>query len=194
MSTFVAVVYELFSLGIPLLVRRGDCGINKKSRSHRSAADRGRSPRKPDRAQPSTEAVAHTQCFNTHSETSLVIDHPVRAFSERDHFLMARPPLLCKEGNMPLSSFTASIPPLQIVHGPYEIYIWLLPLVVDFIFSRQVGIDPFQDDLCNVQVVRTQHHHMGCTCQIQLSNNPMTIVGHLYAAVSGRFYLRHGRS
>src|SRR2546430_11931936 len=61
MSTFVAVVYELFSLGIPLLVRRGDCGINKKSRSHRSAADRGRSPRKPDRAQPSTEAVAHTQ-------------------------------------------------------------------------------------------------------------------------------------
>src|SRR5438067_4286003 len=35
--------------------------------------------------------------------------------------------------------------------------------------------------------------HVGMSderCQIQLSNNPMTIVGHLYAAVSGRFYLR----
>src|SRR5437016_5830033 len=49
---------------IPLLCKGGGgCGINKKSRSHRSAADRGRSPRKPDRAQPSTEAVAHTQMF-----------------------------------------------------------------------------------------------------------------------------------
>src|SRR5437879_13259233 len=48
---------------------------NKKSRSHRSAADGGRSPRKPDAkrkrdsaqpqesAQPSTKAVAHTQMF-----------------------------------------------------------------------------------------------------------------------------------
>src|SRR3989449_7833759 len=33
---------------IPLLVRRGGCGINKKSRSHRSAAD---------------GVVAHTQMF-----------------------------------------------------------------------------------------------------------------------------------
>ena len=41
------------------------------------------------------------KCFKTHSETSLASDHPVRAFSERDHFLMARPPLLCKQGNMP---------------------------------------------------------------------------------------------
>jgi len=41
------------------------------------------------------------KCFKTHSETSLASDHPVRAFSERDHFLMARPPLLGKEGNMP---------------------------------------------------------------------------------------------
>src|SRR6266403_597075 len=32
----------------PSLQRRGGCGINKKSRSHRSAADGGRSPRKPD--------------------------------------------------------------------------------------------------------------------------------------------------
>src|SRR6266403_5973031 len=41
------------------------------------------------------------KCFKTYSETSLASDHPVRAGSERDHFLMARPPLLCKEGNMP---------------------------------------------------------------------------------------------
>src|SRR5207245_8727805 len=34
------------------------------------------------------------KCFKTHSETSLASDHPVRAFSEGDHFLMARPPLL----------------------------------------------------------------------------------------------------
>src|SRR2546425_89084 len=67
-------------------------------RSHRSAADGGRSPRKPDRAQPSIEAVNHTLRFKTHSERSLVIDHPGRAFSERDHLFMARPPLLAKEG------------------------------------------------------------------------------------------------
>src|SRR6266446_7983166 len=124
MSMFVAVVYELFSLGIPLLVRRGGCGINKKSRSHRSAADGGRSPRKPDRAQPSTEVVAHTQTFQKcipkrHPRATT----PSAPFRNGTMFLMARPPLLCKEGNMPLSSFTASLPPLQIVHGPYEIYI-----------------------------------------------------------------------
>src|SRR6266571_9338463 len=33
-------------------------------------------------------------------ETSLVSDHPVRAVSEWDHFLMARTPLLHKEGKM----------------------------------------------------------------------------------------------
>src|SRR5437660_1108214 len=54
---------ELQASTFPSLQRRGGCGINKKSRSHRSAADGGRSPRKPDRAQPSTEAVAHTQMF-----------------------------------------------------------------------------------------------------------------------------------
>ena len=27
-----------------------------------------------------------------------MIDHPVRAFSEREHLFTARPPLLCKEG------------------------------------------------------------------------------------------------
>ena len=53
---------------------------------------------------PQTGLVAHTLCFKTRSETSLVSDHPVRAFSERDHFFMARPPLLKRpqeEGNVP---------------------------------------------------------------------------------------------
>src|SRR5256885_16470934 len=71
---------------IPLLVR-GGCGFNKKLRSRRS------------RRRPGWSLTS--KCFKTHSETSLASDHPVRAFAERDHFLMARPPLLCKEGNMP---------------------------------------------------------------------------------------------
>src|SRR6266478_539468 len=55
---------------IPLLLRRGGCGINKKSRSHRIAAD---------------GVVAHTQMFQN-------------AFR---NVTRERPPLLCKEGNMP---------------------------------------------------------------------------------------------
>src|SRR6266481_4693209 len=41
-----------------------------------------------------TRNVADCQC-----ETLSVSDYPVRAFSERELLLMARPPLLCKEGN-----------------------------------------------------------------------------------------------
>ena len=63
----------------PSLPRRGGCGINKKSRSHRRAAD---------------GVVNHTTRLRTHCETELVIDHPVRAFSEGDHFFdgAATPP------------------------------------------------------------------------------------------------------
>ena len=84
---------------IPLLVRRGGCGINKKSRSHRSAADGWSLTRK---------------CFKTHSEPSLASGRPVRAFSERDYFFdgAATPPLQGGEYAR-LNSFTASIPPLQ---------------------------------------------------------------------------------
>src|SRR5437016_14398771 len=63
-------VRESFSLGaFPSLARRGGCGINKKSQSHRSAAD---------------GVVAHTQMFQKcipkrHSAS----DHPVRAFNEK---------------------------------------------------------------------------------------------------------------
>ena len=134
---FVAVVYELFSLGIPLLVRRG----------------------------------VHSQPFYRRYRSFM--DHMKFTFG---YFLSLR----------------------------------------TLLFPVTLASTHFQDDVCNVQVVRTQHHHVGCTiedrvaqlvelnilrlcgpderCQIQLSNNPMTIVGHLYAAVSGRFYLRHGRS
>src|SRR5881227_3661675 len=74
------------SVRIPLLVRRDGCGIIKS----REATEA-----------PQTGWSLTRKCFKTHSETSLASDHPVRAFSERDHFLMARPPLLGKEGNMP---------------------------------------------------------------------------------------------
>src|SRR5207249_9316922 len=65
----------------PSLQRRGGCGINKKSRSHRSAAD---------------GVVSSAKCLGLRFRRT---DHPVRAFSEGDHFFAARPPLLCKEGN-----------------------------------------------------------------------------------------------
>jgi len=42
-----------------------------------------------------------------------VSDHPVRASLERDHFLMARPPLLTRRGMSPterfVNSFTGSV-------------------------------------------------------------------------------------
>ena len=60
------------------LQRRGGCGINKKSRSHRSAAD---------------GVVAHKPRY-------LRATTPSAQFLERNHFLMARTPLLRKEGNM----------------------------------------------------------------------------------------------
>src|SRR5947209_2667841 len=61
----------LQSRAFPSLKRRGGCGINQKSRSHRRAAD---------------GVVAHKPCFKTHSETYLVSDHPVRAVFETGPF------------------------------------------------------------------------------------------------------------
>ena len=77
-------VNELCASPFPSLQRRGGCGINQKSRSHPGAAD---------------GVVAYRMRFGMHLEAGCVSDHPVRASLERDHFLMARPPLLCKEGN-----------------------------------------------------------------------------------------------
>ena len=47
------------------------------------------------------------KCLKTHSETSLASDHPVRAFSERDHFFdgAPTPPLQGRE-HARLNSFT----------------------------------------------------------------------------------------
>src|SRR5437763_1584569 len=69
----------------PSLQRRGGCGINRKSRSHRSAAD---------------GVVNHTTCLRMHAKHSLCSTTPARANSERDHFFMARPPLLGKGTNI----------------------------------------------------------------------------------------------
>src|SRR3989442_8482029 len=79
--------YQTVQCGrIPLLVRRGGCGINKKARSHRSAAD---------------GVVAHKSHFRMRFERWCLSDHPVRAFSERDLFSCgaATPPH--EEGNVP---------------------------------------------------------------------------------------------
>jgi len=107
---------------IPLLLRRGGCGINKKSRSHRSAADRGRSPRKPDakrkrdsaqpqeRAQPSTKAVAHTQMFQN-AIRNVTRERPPRPrlFGTGPFFGGAATPPLQGGEYAHLKSFTASM-------------------------------------------------------------------------------------
>src|SRR5947208_10735441 len=73
---------------------RGGCAIKKMSRSNLSSRRRGGAKRKPDRAQPQEK---FGEIFRP--EGSSRTDHPVRALSNGAIFLMARPPLLCKEGN-----------------------------------------------------------------------------------------------
>ena len=92
------------------LVRRGGCGINKKSRSHRSAADGGRSPRKPDRAQPSTKIVAHTQMFQN-AIRNVTRERPPRPrlFGTGPFFGGAATPPLQGGEYAHLKSFTASM-------------------------------------------------------------------------------------
>ena len=74
-------------------MRRGGRDIKKMPRSLLVGADGGRSPRKPDRAQPSTKVVADT-------ETLLVSDHPVcgAKVGFAEIFLMPQPPLLTRRG------------------------------------------------------------------------------------------------
>src|SRR6266404_8177209 len=50
-------------MGHNRLPEEGGCASKKMSRSLRSGADGGRSPRKPDRAQPSRNVVAHKPCL-----------------------------------------------------------------------------------------------------------------------------------
>jgi hypothetical protein len=66
----------------PSLKRRGGCGINQKSRSHRSAAD-------------GVVSSAKSSGLKVPAELTT----PPAPFLERVHFLMARSPLLFKEGN-----------------------------------------------------------------------------------------------
>jgi ABC-type nitrate/sulfonate/bicarbonate transport system substrate-binding protein len=75
------------------LVRRGGRDIKKMPRSLLIGAAGGQSPRKPDRAQPLTKVVAHT-------ETWLVSDHPVcgAKVGFAEIFLMPQPPLLVRRG------------------------------------------------------------------------------------------------
>jgi hypothetical protein len=78
---------------VPLLVRKGGRDIKKMPRSLLVGADGGRSPRKPDRAQPSRKVVAHTV-------TWLVSDHPVcgAKVGFAEIYLMPQPPLLTRRG------------------------------------------------------------------------------------------------
>jgi len=66
-------------------------------------ADGGRSPRKPDRAQPSREAVssAPMQRFAGLTTPSAPLKGGFAIF-----LLMSRPPLLCEEGNVPCRRIT----------------------------------------------------------------------------------------
>ena len=75
----------------PLLVRRGGRAIKKKS-PFRIGADGGRSPRKPDRAQPSRKVVAHRNMTCS--------DHPVcgAKVGFAEIFLMPQTPLLTRRG------------------------------------------------------------------------------------------------
>jgi hypothetical protein len=80
---------KLFSEGrIPLLLRRGGCGINKKSRSHRSAAD---------------GVVAYTQ-WSKNAFRNMVCERPPRPLpskvASRHLFDVASTPPH-EEGNMP---------------------------------------------------------------------------------------------
>src|SRR6266850_4225158 len=86
---------------IPLLVRRGGCGINKKSRSHRSAAD---------------GVVAHKPWFRN-AFRNMICERPPRPLRQRwlrAIFLMSRPPLLTRRGmrapRHAVNSFTPSQP------------------------------------------------------------------------------------
>jgi hypothetical protein len=87
--------YQTVQCGrIPLLVRRGGCGTNKKSRSHRSAAD---------------GVVAHTQIFRK-ALRNVPSERPPRPrlFATEPFFTCAPTPPY-EEGNKPArNSFTSS--------------------------------------------------------------------------------------
>src|SRR5258705_13693858 len=80
----------------PSSQRRGGWATKKMSRSLRSGADGGRSPRKPDRAQQSRKGGRSQAVFRTHSEIWLASDHPVRSSKEASRYFLdvaSTPPL-----------------------------------------------------------------------------------------------------
>src|SRR5207245_10153064 len=127
--SFVGVVYEAVNefgncsvWAHSLLVSRSGCGINKKSRSHRSAADRGRRPRKADAkrkrgsAQPQESAAINRSC-RSHTNVSKRIPKrhsrattPSAPFRNGTIFGGAATPPLQGGEYARLNSFTASIP------------------------------------------------------------------------------------
>ncbi len=82
----------------PSLKRRGGCGINEKLQSHRSAAD----------------GVVSSATFSGLNNFPKLTT-PAALFRNGSISLMARPPLLFKEGNMARFQFTSTFnrPPLQ---------------------------------------------------------------------------------
>src|SRR6266581_6270029 len=81
----------------PSLKRRGGCGINKKLRSHRRAAD-GREARARQREAVIVVRSANCSGLNNFAELTT----PAAPFRNGSISLMAQPPLLFKEGNIAL--------------------------------------------------------------------------------------------
>ena len=77
-------VNELNQATFPSLKRRGGCGINKKMRSHRIAAD---------------GVVSSAKAFRPNDFAGLTTPSARTKVASR-YFLTAHPPLLFKEGNM----------------------------------------------------------------------------------------------
>src|SRR6266436_8838339 len=88
---------------IPLLVRRGGCGFNKKA------------AKPPKRPQTGWSLTSHDS--RTHSATWFVSDHPVRSIKGgfAPFFLMSRPPLLTRRGMRPDEQLANQI--TEVAHG-----------------------------------------------------------------------------
>src|SRR5262245_31635099 len=132
---------EFGASAFPSLRRRGGCASNKKSRSHRSGAD---------------GVVAHKPCFGTHS-WKMACERPPRRLRKRrlrDIFLMSRPPLLCKEGNVAhhASSANSFTPYLSSVRRQ----------AVGDVFARIVASAHSHDDV--LRAVHTVRHRGSALC------------------------------
>src|SRR2546428_10709731 len=94
---------------IPLLVRRGGCGFNKKSRSHRKPAADGVVAHKPPFKNAFPSMVCERPPRPLHLLRLRAIALALRARWLRAIFLMSRPPLLTRRGMRLLISTLALI-------------------------------------------------------------------------------------